>query len=183
MFYIDVTENIKLKLLLEKDAQEFFNLMIKNREHLEKFMPRIIETKNVEDAKNVIRLFGNQLLENNGFRTGIYYKNILVGVIGFKYIDWRNKKTEIMYWIDYEFSRKGIVSNCIVELIQIAFTIFKLNKIIIKSSVLNEASNKIAKKLGFSLEGVSRQDELLSCGYIDANVYSLLKMEWESEQI
>lgn len=84
-----------------------------------------------------------------------------------------------MYWIDHEYSGKGITTECVNKLIDIAFNNYQLNKIIIKSSIDNAASKRIAEKCGFTLEGVSRQDELISTEYTDICVYSLLKEEKE----
>lgn len=175
MFNINVSEQISLQLLTDKDADEFFQLLNKNKEHLRGFMPRIMETKNLEDTKKVIKIFLNQLVDNNGFRAAIYYNSDMVGITGLKYIDWVNKKTEIMYWVDQDYLGKGITTACVKKLIDISFNEYKLNKVVIKSSVDNITSNRIAEKCGFTLEGVSRQDELLCSGYTDINVYSLLK--------
>lgn len=179
MFYIIVSDKIRLQVLTENDAEDFFSLMIKNQQHLRVFMPRIMETKTIDDTKNVIKIFLKQFAENNGFRVAIYYDTKLVGITGLKYIDWINKKTEIMYWIDHEYSGKGITTECVNKLIDIAFNNYQLNKIIIKSSIDNAASKRIAEKCGFTLEGVSRQDELISTEYTDICVYSLLKEEKE----
>lgn len=175
MFYIDVSEKIRLQILTENDADKFLKLINKNKDHLKQFMPRIMETENIDHTKKVIKTFLNQLIDNNGFRLAIYYNSHIVGVAGLKYIDWLNKKTEIMYWIDQDYAGKGIVTDCVNKLIDIAFYEYKLNKVIIKSSVENIASNIIAEKCKLVLEGVSKQDELLFSGYTDINMYSLLR--------
>lgn len=181
MFYINVSDQIKLKLLIAKDAEEFFKLIDKNKDHLSVFMPRIKETKSVVDTKKVIKIFSNQLIENNGFRAAIYYNSDMVGIAGLKYIDWINKKTEIMYWVDQGYLGQGITTACVNKLLDISFNEYKLNKVIIKSSVANLPSNRIAEKCRFSLEGVSKDEELLDTGYTDINVYSLLKKTWKGE--
>lgn len=126
MFYINVSDQIKLKLLTAKDAEEFFKLIDKNKEHLSVFMPRIMETKSVVDSKSVIKIFLNQLIENNGFRVAIYYNSVMVGVTGLKYIDWINKKTEIMYWVDQDYLGKGITTACVNKLLGISFNEYNL---------------------------------------------------------
>ena len=178
MFYINVSDNIKLKLLTLNNSIEVFELIKKNKSHLQYYMPRIKENDSIEDTKKVIKLFLNQLIENNGFRAGILYNESLVGVIGMKYIDWFNLKTEIMYWIDKNYLRKGITSSCVLRVIDIAFKQYNLNKVVIKTSFTNKASIKIAEKCGFILEGVCRSDELLEDGYTDVCIYSLLKEDY-----
>lgn len=175
MFSIDVSEKIRFQLLMAKDAEDFYELMVRNERHLGVFMPRILETTSVEQSRRVIATFLSQLVENNGFRAAIYYESHMVGVAGFKYIDWLNKKTEIMYWVDQGYLGRGIATACVEKLVDIAFSEYKLNKVVIKASTDNIASNRVAKKCGFVLEGISWQDEYLPSGYTDVNVYSLLK--------
>ncbi len=173
-----VKDNISLRLLLHKDVNSFFELMNKNKEHLSLFMPRISETKNLEDAERVITLFLRQLLENDGFRTGIFIDNQLVGVAGLKYIDWINLRTEVMYWIDKNYSGRGITTECVKKIIEVSFSQYNLNKIIIRMSVDNVGSKKVAEKCGLHFEGINRQDELLSTGFTNICVYSILKEEY-----
>ena len=174
---MEVSESIKLQLLIEKDAEKFYNLIDKNKEYLKEFMPRMLETKSVGDTRDVIKIFLNQIIENNGFRAAIYYNLDMVGIVGFKYMDWQNMKTEMMYWIDQDYTGKGIATECVEKLINVAFYEYGMNKIIIKSSVKNIGSKKIAEKCGFTIEGTLKEDELLMDGFTDINVYSLLKKD------
>ena len=178
LFSITVRNNILLRLLLHKDAKAFFELMNKNREHLSRFMPRITETKSVEDTERVIALFLKQLSENNGFRAGIFVDYQLIGIAGLKYIDWLNLKTEVMYWIDHSFTGKGITTECVRKIIEVAFIQYNLNKVTIRMSVDNIGSIKVAEKCGLHFEGINRQDEMLSTGFTDMRVYSILKEEY-----
>lgn len=178
MFFIDVDDNIKLKLLTKLDVDEFYKLTKKNMKHLVHYMPRIKENKCISDTEKVIELFLRQLQTHNGFRSGIVYNNMLVGIVGLKYIDWINSKTEIMYWIDYDFLGRGISTKCVNRVIEIAFELYGLNKVSIKSSIENHASIRVAEKCGFSLEGTCKEEEWLSNGYTDIGVYGLLKKDY-----
>ena len=176
--YINISEDIKIGLLSFEDAGVFLELMEKNRQYLEEFMPRIAETRSIDDTKNVIKNFLYQLMNGDGFKGGICFKETLIGIIGFKYIDWKNKKSEIMYWIDKNYSSRGIVTSCVKKIVEIAFLEYGLNKVIIKSSVDNEGSKKVAEKCGFILEGILRQEELLYSGYSNICIYGLLKQDY-----
>ncbi len=179
MFIIKIDENIELKLLEYKDAEEFYNLMVKNYEYIIRYMPRIKETKSIEDTKKVIKLFLYQFAESNGFRTGVYYQNTLIGIIGLKYIDWINRKTEIMYWIDEEFSGKGITTLCVNKLVDISFNEYGLHKVIIEANANNVGSIKIAEKCGFIMEGKLIEDELIDETYTDTYIYSVINRKKE----
>ncbi len=180
MFCIKVNEKIKLKLLMPQDSKDFFQLMEKNKSHLAHFMPRMRENNSIESTTKVIQIFLKQVSDNNGFRAGILYEDTLVGIIGFKYIDWINFKTEIMYWVDKDYLGKGITTQCVKKLMDIAFNEYKLNKVIIKSSVDNKASIRIAEKCGLILEGTCKSDELLLDGYTDICYYGITKEDYEN---
>lgn len=177
MFIVKINDNIKLSLLEYQHAEDFYNLMIKNHEYLAKFMPRIKETKSVEDTKKVIKYFLTQFVDNNGFRAGIYFDNELIGISGLKYIDWINRKTELMYWIDENYSGKGIITSCVSKLMDISFNEYKLNKIIIGTNTSNIGSIKVAEKCGFNLEGKLIENELINGVYTDTYIYSKINKE------
>jgi ribosomal-protein-serine acetyltransferase len=53
-----------------------------------------------------------------------------------------------------------------------------INRIQIKCAVGNKLSSNITKKLGFKLEGIERQGELLMGGFFtDLEIYSKLKSD------
>ncbi len=183
MFALTINNELQLKLLLEKDAEVFFNSIQKNRAYLENYMPRISENQSISDTKIVINIFMNQLIQNNGFRVGIYYNDQFAGIIGLKYIDWINKKTEIMYWIDKDYTGKGIATNCVKKLIDISFGYYNLNKIILVTADSNIASQKVAKKCGFKIEGTLREDELLNTGFVNTLQFSILKTDIKQKSL
>lgn len=178
LFYIDVDKDIKLKLLTYQDKEDFFGLIDMNRNHLNSFMPRMNENQGIDDTLNVIKIFLNQLNENNGFRAGIEVDGQLAGVIGLKYIDWINKSTEIMYWVDQNYLGRGIATKSTIKVLELAFDTYQLNKVILKASFENKASIRVARKCGFTLEGQLRQDELLDTGFTDTLIYSILENEY-----
>jgi ribosomal-protein-serine acetyltransferase len=174
MFAISIDNNLELRLLMIKDAKIFYDAIEKNRIYLEKFMPRINENKSIFDSIEVIKIFINQLIQNNGFRVGIYYKNEFIGIIGLKYVDWRNKITEVMYWVDINYSGKGIATSCLKKIIDICFNYYGLNKIVLNASSNNLASQKVALKCGFQLESILKEEEFLSDNFYDIYRYCLI---------
>lgn len=179
MFHITIADNLQLKLLTHADATVFYDLICKNREHLERFVPRIGENTDVAATKRVIDLFLRQLLERNGFRAGIVFGDTLVGVAGLKYIDWLNRKTEVMYWVDCDYQNRGIATACVRQLLSVSFKHYDLEKVQLRANEHNTASIRVAEKCGFVFEGTARRDELLGSGYADVHTFSLIRSEYE----
>jgi [ribosomal protein S5]-alanine N-acetyltransferase len=104
-----------------------------------------------------------------------------MGGAGLSNIDRRIGTAELGYWIAEEYWRKGYMTEVISALIDFAFKDLKLNKLNISAYVPNKGSNGLAKKLGFKLEGTTRQDAMpVSTGKVyDTNHWGLLKKEWK----
>ena len=107
----------------------------------------------------------------------IYYQNSFAGIIGLKDTDFDNKKTEIGYWLSESFQHKGIMTLSINALLNYVFDEMHLNRIQIKAATGNFKSQEVAKRLGFKQEGIERESELHTRGFVDLIVYSLLKAE------
>jgi ribosomal-protein-serine acetyltransferase len=108
---------------------------------------------------------------------------VLAGEIGFDYIDWRNRLTEIGYWVGGAFEGKGLVSRACRVLVAHAFRDLGLNRVQIRCAVENRRSRAIPEKLGFQLEGTLRSIERLSDRFVDLVVYGLLAEEWQAQQV
>ncbi len=68
------------------------------------------------------------------------------------------------------------MTKSVNELCNFAFTKLQINRIQIKCAVGNTPSKNIPKRLGFKLEGVERDGELLTGNvFTDLEVYSKLK--------
>jgi ribosomal-protein-serine acetyltransferase len=107
----------------------------------------------------------------------IQYKDQFAGIVGFKNTDKVNRKTEIGYWLSEVFQKKGIITKSVAMLCDFAFKALGINRLQIKSTVGNRSSN-IPNSLGFRLEGIERNGELLNDGlYADLEVYSKLKSD------
>jgi len=102
-----------------------------------------------------------------------------VGLIGFKDTDRRNRKTEIGYWLSEQYQKQGIVTKAVDKLCEFAFNTLGLNRVQIKCAVGNIPSKNIPKRLGFKLEGIERQGELLTGNvFTDLEIYSKLKSDY-----
>ena len=89
-------------------------------------------------------------------------------------------KCELFYFIDKEFEGKGIISKAVSEVINLCFNELNMNKIFICTSKVNFASQQIALKNDFVLEGTLREEFKSFEGEIeDINYYGLLKSGYE----
>jgi len=178
---LTVNSDIKLKLLELSDANDIFRTIDSQREYMRKWLPFVDFTKEVTDT----RLFIISTLESSKktkeLTFVIHFKHAFVGLIGFKDTDRTNKKTEIGYWLSEKYQKRGIMTNSVKKLMHLAFEDLGINRIQIKCATGNIHSKNIPIRLGFTLEGIECEGELLSGNiFTDLEVYSMLKKDFKN---
>ena len=182
MFHIDISKDLYLSIFERRHASDLYPLIERNRAYLSKWLSFPLYTDKIEDTIEFIDKSLERYSNNNGFWMGIWYKDQLVGAIGYLFIDWKAKKTEIGYWLGEEFQGKGCITIATQQLINYAFETLKLNKVEINVAKQNVKSLQIPKKLGFVEEGTIRDYEYLQGVYHDRIVHGLLQTEWLNQK-
>lgn len=179
MFRYKLNDEIKLRFIEERHAEEFFALVKKNQERLLVWCPWLDEVETLEKTRLFVRKKLQRFADGNGFTAGFFEKDSLIGVIALEYVDWANKQTEIGYWLSAETEGKGLITKACSILIDYAFSELQLNRIQIRCAAENIRSRAIPEKLGFRQEGVLRQAEKLHDRFVDLVVYGMLEDEWK----
>ena len=177
---LPVSENLELKTLELNDAQTFFDVTKKNNVHLRQWLGWLDDDKSVSDIEKYITDSNKRLSENEGIDLAIWCNNQMIGGIGIFPIDTANKKTSIAYWLTEEMQGRGIMKDSIKAVIEYIFTKMNLNRIEVTCATGNDKSSALPKKLGFTLEGISRESGWLYDHFVDLEVYSLLAKEWNN---
>jgi ribosomal-protein-serine acetyltransferase len=74
------------------------------------------------------------------------------------------------------------VSSC-QTFINYAFTVLKLNRLVIYCASENLRSRAIPERLGFVHEGAAREAEWLYDHFVDLEIYSLLHRDWSPQNL
>ncbi len=170
-----VDQNIRLKEIGFEHLRPIFNTIDSQREYLGKWLPFVELTKDISFSNQFIEDYLNSDRINLTF--AITYQKQFVGLIGLKDTDPDNKKTEIGYWLSENKQGLGIITRSCKTLIDYIFSSKDINRIQIKAATENFKSRAIPEKLGFTLEGIERDGELHTRGFVDLAIYSLLKKE------
>jgi ribosomal-protein-serine acetyltransferase len=125
---ITIDEELQLRLLEERYAREFFALIVCNRTYLREWMSWAANEGSIDDTRTFMKQTLLQFANNEGFHAGIWYRNSLVGSIGYPTFDWANRKAEIGYWIDASMQGRGLVTKACKTLITYAFNEYQLPK-------------------------------------------------------
>ena len=175
---LNIAENTVLKPLSLDDAPYMFQIIDEERDYLRKWLPFIDQTVAEQNIRDYIEF---SLSIEGAPQFTIYTQEQFVGLVGFKGSDLDNRKIEIGYWLSQNAQGQGIMTSAVSALTSFAFNTMAFNRIKIEVAVDNHKSRKIPEKLGFTLEGIEREGELLvDHVFTDLAIYGLLKSEYQS---
>lgn len=180
MFQKTIRDGVYMKVLEERHAPEVFAVVDRERNYLREWLPWVDMSTEVEDTLNFIKTSLQQFAGNDGFSAGIWSGDEFIGGIGTHRIDWLYRRVEIGYWIAQKYQGRGIVTDACRAVIDHAFDEWKLNRVEIHCATGNAKSCAIPKRLGFQLEGLLREAQLLNGEYLDINVYGMLARDWKT---
>ncbi len=171
-------DNYTLRILREDDLEGYFHLIDQNRPRLEDFFAGTVAmTKTLEDTEKHIADAISKYEKRNYFPFVITddASGKIIGSIQVKSLDWAIPKAELGYYIDAEYSGKGIITKSTALVIAFCFHELKINKLFIRTYEGNVASRRVAEKNGFVLEGFLRCDYKTTSGtLVDLMYFGLL---------
>lgn len=180
MFSCRIDENLRLILPTERDAEELYLVVRENLEELKLWMPWAIDDYSIDSMRDFIKTNLIEFAENNTSAAAIAWNEKIVGIIGLHYLNRVNKSIQIGYWLDQKAQKKGIITKCCRVLANYAFDDLKMNRLQINCNVENAKSRAVAERLGFALEGIHRQVELLNGKLCDWAIYAMLAEDWKN---
>jgi RimJ/RimL family protein N-acetyltransferase len=85
---------------------------------------------------------------------------------------------EIAYWLAPEAQGKGYGAETAALMLDYAFDERRLHRVRARALDTNTASQNLLEKLGFTHEGVQREEKFVRGEYVDTHFYGLLEEEW-----
>lgn len=163
-----------------EDSKHLFRLVEQDRTLLRKWLPWVDYINDLNEFKQLI-IYYHKKYDTLGVPTMcILIDGTPSGIIGFNYIDWKNKNAAIGYWLGHEFRGKGYMKLACKNLINKGFQELGLHKMNILCASKNYKSQRIPKRLNFKKEGIIREGEWVNDHYNDLYSYSILKHQWEA---
>jgi ribosomal-protein-serine acetyltransferase len=178
---IPVDSQVELRQLRHSDATDIYNTIDTQRAYLGQWLPFVAFTKEMADTQKFVESVVDAPEERFEYVFTIRKAGEFAGLIGFKDTDRLNRKSELGYWLAEGFQKQGIITRSVQRLCQFAFDELDMNRIQIKCATGNTHSNNIPKRLGFRLEGIEREGELLTGQvFTDLAIYSRLKNDTQN---
>jgi len=141
--------------------------------------------RNISDSMHYLRFITQQYQDGIPSPWGIIHKELgkLIGTIGYHVWSLPNGFGEVGYALSRDFWNKGYTTEAFEEVIKFGFERLKLNRVEATCKLANTASEKVMLKCGLSYEGILRKRLFAKSEYHDLKLYSLLRNEWEQNQL
>lgn len=175
---IDLPTGESLRPLRQADARAVFETVDADREHLGRWLIWVERTHEQEDSRVFLAMVESKMEAGETYAFGIWRGDELLGICGLHDISRVNSNAQIGYWLRSSATGQGTMSRAVRALLGFGFETLDLERIEIRAAVDNEASWKIAERLGFQFEAVMRRLIRIPAGFADARLYSLLRDEW-----
>ncbi len=179
MYTYKINDHIALRPLTVFHTEPLYRLIQDSRHHLRDFLIFVEYTTKEDHTRKFVEetVITNAKLES--FVSVIYVDDRVAGLVGFNAIDRQNKRAEIGYWLGEAYTGQGVMTKAAQAIIAYGFETLGLNRIDLKAAATNHKSRQIAKRLGFTEEGIIREAEWMHDRYLDHVHYGLLKHEYE----
>jgi ribosomal-protein-serine acetyltransferase len=170
----DLSETTHLRHVTPRDADPLFDVTMANRAHLAPWMPWAVGRLHPDGQRAFLREAVRQHATGNGFQCAVLDGGRIVGSVGFHRIDRVHGATSIGYWLAEDAQGKGTMTSAVRTLIDHAFDVWDLHRVVIEAAPGNVRSRAVAQRLGFAEEGVLREVERVGDRWVDHVVYGLL---------
>ena len=178
------SERLDLRRYRPEDSAVYFQMLQANQDHLREFLPPLLEAVgNEADAKDVLRKLTAEWQPRNLFIFGVWEKgsNSYVGEVYLANPNWQVPCIELGYFLIKDKTGHGYATEAAQAAIKFAFEQLNVVRVELQCAADNAASQRVAERCGFTLEGRQRQRQRKKDGSLaDRLWYGLLLSEWQN---
>ncbi len=180
MFSLVIEPNLELRHFELHHADILFALIDSSRVHLRRYLG-FVDRATLITIEDFIRRSREKYVRDGSGDFGVWLGDELVGLVSLFDLNTVHRKAEIGYWIGVAFAGRGVITKAVSSLLNYAFCELGLNRIQLCCAADNKPSARVGDKLGFTFEGVAREDRNLRGSRVSHQVWSLLARDWQAE--
>jgi RimJ/RimL family protein N-acetyltransferase len=172
------SERLLIRAPLWEDGVAVNEAIRESVEELYPWMPWAHNVPTIEDSESSIRQSRLQFLERTDLRLLLILKETgqFIGSSGLHRIDWQARKFEIGYWVRTSCGNQGLITEAVDAITNYAIRELQANRIEIRCDSRNKRSARVAERLGFTLEGILRNDKCNTDGSLrDTMIFSKVR--------
>lgn len=143
--------------------------------------------KDIDAARKELDTYVIDLFKRGaGFRWGIVLRKDEKDIIGscgfYRWVKDQHNSAQIGYDLRRQFWGQGIMSEALSEMLRFGFEEMDLHRVQVLIWEHNSRSIRLVERLGFTLEGVLRDNTYYDGAYQNDLIYSMLRDEWEKKR-
>jgi len=173
------TERLLIRMPTPGDGKVVYNAIHASISELKPWMLFAQKEQSEHQTEINIRESYIKFLKREDLRLLVFLKETgeFIASSGLHRIDWNVPKFEIGYWIDTRYSGKGYMTEAVQGITDFAFNELKARRVEIRCDSQNVKSRKIPERLGFTLEGILKNNSIAvdGNGLRDTCVYAKTK--------
>lgn len=163
------------------DAGAIHRAVESTRERLARWMPWVPYSTTVASYEAFIRQATRQEDEGTAIHRGLFTSDAVAGGLG-AILDPVNREAEVGYWIVPAWEGRGAITEATTALLDHLFDDEGTHRVTIRAAVENTRSRAVARRLGFTEEGILREALVLGGVSVDAAISSILEPEWRERR-
>ncbi len=177
-----LTGRLTLRPFRKRDAEPLLRAVQVSLPDLHEWLPWAHLAYGRADAVHFVRESMKAWRETRAYdfairRTG--EPNLHLGNVSIWFVSRGFRTGEVGYWTRSDHTGQGIASEATARLVQVGFDELKMHRIVFRIAVGNRSSERVAEKLGFTREGILREELKIRNSWLDHTVFSLLDHEYE----
>ncbi len=173
---LPIDERTHLRLVEPADAEAFYEVVIRNREHVKPWLEWVPSVKSLDEVRSAIARARERYIKDGSTTMLILHDGRIVGQVYHLRMDRRIGSVELGYWLDLDHRGRGLMTAAVRAMTAHSFDALGLHRVWLKAGATNTPSRGVAERAGFELDGVMRQSYRFDSGeLIDVAYYSTLK--------
>lgn len=171
------TPRLTLRALQVSDAFDLFDYA--RRSDVTKYL-LWFPHRSVEYTKEYLRYIGQRYAVGSFYDWALINRDDgkMIGTCGFTSIDLANRSAEIGYVLNPDYRGHGLAAEAGAEVLRFGFEVLGLNRIEARIMQGNDASLRVAEKLGMHFEGWKRDGIYIKGSFRTIGICSILKKEF-----
>ena len=180
------TKRLRLRRFRSGDARPLSEAVGESLPELNRWLPWARGLYGLPQARIFIKSSNRSWRRGRAFDFSITMKDDpdrLAGGVGIWQTSRTQRSGEIGYWVRTDLTGNGVATEAAAALLILGFEQMNFHRILMRIGVGNHSSRRVAQKLGFSYEGIAREEIMVRGEWMDHEVFSLLEREWQSRSV
>ncbi|MFO7634850.1 MAG: GNAT family protein [Caldilinea sp.] len=154
------SERLLLRAPRPGDGEALNQAVVESLAELRPWMAWATEAPTLSDSEEGVRRAAVKYMAREDFMLLLWRKNTgeLVGASGMHRIDWEVPAVEIGYWVRTSMAGQGYITEAVNAITSFAFDVIGAHRVEIRCDARNVRSAAVARRAGFDLEGILRNE-------------------------